>query len=239
MDIETGFVTVGDNLRLACDERGSGAPVVFVHGLGLDRRRWDGVARAVVDAGYRAITFDLRGFGESEPPAAPYRMDDLVGDLVAVADELAGDSFHLVGHSLGGMISLSFAVRWPDRLRSLTLASTTAHNGRRASRLARQMAYELEDEEPAQAWAWQACEGFSVLEELDRIRCPTLVLHGTEDPLMPLTFGKWLDEGLQDSRFIPLQGAGHSVQIERVDMFGKELVRHLSSVDGMTDGSTP
>lgn len=221
-----------DGLGLAYDVRGSGAPVLFVHGLGLDRRRWDGVARAVVDAGYRAITFDLRGFGESEDPAEPYEMDDLVEDLERVADELAGESSHLVGHSLGGMISLAFAVRWPGRLRTLTLASTTAHNGRRASRLARQMAFELEDSELARAWAWRACEGFSVLEELDRIRCPVLVLHGTEDPLMPLTFGRWLDDGLPDSRFVPLDGAGHSVQVERADGFGEELVRHLSSVDG-------
>lgn len=232
MDIETRLITVGDGLRLAYDERGSGTPVVFVHGLGLDRRRWDAVVDAVVGRGFRAITYDLRGFGESEEPAGPFGMDDLVADLERVADELAGRSFHLVGHSLGGMISLAFAVRHPDRLRSLTLASTTAHNGRRASRLARQMAYELRDEDPVRAWAWRACEGFSVLEELDRIRCPALVLHGTEDPLMPFAFGEWLDEGLPDSRLTALEGAGHSVQVERAEVFSSELTEHLRSVEG-------
>lgn len=232
MNIQTGSVRTPDGLRLAYDERGSGSPVVFVHGLGLDRRRWDGVADAAAGAGYRAITFDLRGFGESEDPPEAYGMDDLVTDLRCVADELAGGSLHLVGHSLGGMISLAFAVRRPDRLRSLTLASTTAHNGRRASRLARQMAFELADEDPGRAWAWRACDGFSVLDELDRIRCPALVLHGTEDPLMPLTFGEWLDEGLPESRFVTLEGAGHSVQVERAGVFAAELVEHLRGAEG-------
>lgn len=228
MDIETRLIAVGDGLRLAYDERGSGAPVVFVHGLGLDRGRWDAIVRTVVGAGFRAITFDLRGFGASEDPTGPYEMDDLVGDLSCVVDELAGETFHLVGHSLGGMISLAFAVRHPDRLRSLTLASTTAHNGRRASRLARQMAFQLEDSEPTRAWAWRACQGFSVLDQLDRIRCPALVLHGTDDPLMPVAFGEWLAKGLPDPRFVPIEGAGHSVQVEGAEIFGAELVEHLS-----------
>ena len=64
-------------------------------------------------------------------------MADLVGDLEAIR-ELAGlESFHLVGHSFGGMVALSYAVTHPERLKSIALLSTAGHNGRRASKLAR------------------------------------------------------------------------------------------------------
>jgi pimeloyl-ACP methyl ester carboxylesterase len=66
-------------------------------------------------------------------------MDDFLEDLVGFADELGLDRVHLVGHSLGGMIAQRYALERPTRVRSLTLVSTTSHNGRRASAFARAM----------------------------------------------------------------------------------------------------
>jgi pimeloyl-ACP methyl ester carboxylesterase len=85
------------------------------------------------------VRFDLRGFGDSSAAPGEYHMDDFVQDMVAFADELALDGIHLVGHSLGGMIAQRYALDRPERLRSLTLVSTTSHNGRRASAFARLM----------------------------------------------------------------------------------------------------
>ncbi len=130
-------MTTRDGLRLAYDEAGAGPTVLFVHGLGLNRRRWQHQFDAAVSAGFRAVRFDLRGFGESDMPAGPYEMADLVDDIREVIEQLVPKPFHLVGHSLGGMLSQSYAVEHPGDLRSLTVASTTAHNGRRASAFAK------------------------------------------------------------------------------------------------------
>jgi pimeloyl-ACP methyl ester carboxylesterase len=94
----------------------------------------------LVDAGYRAISVDLRGFGDSELPAAPYDMAALVGDLGALAGALGLARFHLVGHSLGGMVAQKFAIAHPDALASLALVATTSHNGKRASAFGRAVA---------------------------------------------------------------------------------------------------
>lgn len=132
----TEFVAAPDGVRLAYDERGSGEPVLLVHGLGLSRKRWRSQVRALDGAGYRAVRVDLRGFGDSDEARDAYTMNTLVADLGALVDALALAPVHLVGHSLGGMICQRYTLEHPDAVRSLVLASSTSHQGRRSAILA-------------------------------------------------------------------------------------------------------
>ncbi len=136
---ETRFLTASDGTRVAWDEAGSGAPVVLVHGLGSSRRRWERAAAELASSGYRALRLDLRGFGESTGAERRSGMDELVSDLHAFVAELGLGRFHLVGHSLGGMLAQRFSVEAPAHVASLVLVSTTSHNGKRASAFARAM----------------------------------------------------------------------------------------------------
>jgi 3-oxoadipate enol-lactonase len=135
----TRFVAAPDGTRLAWDETGAGPAVLLVHGIGYTRRKWDPQWAPLAGAGFRVLRFDLRGFGESSAPSGPHGMDDFVGDLEAFVDAAGLERFHLVGHSLGGMIGQRYAVRDPERIRSMALVSTTSHNGRRATAFARLM----------------------------------------------------------------------------------------------------
>jgi 3-oxoadipate enol-lactonase len=137
---ETRFAGGMAGLRIAYDDDGEGEPVFLVHGLGSSRRRWDGIAPRLVADGFRVVLHDLRGFGESEPSPAPYAVADLVEDLGAVARAAGVDRFHLVGHSLGGMVAQRYALEHPGQVRTLALVSTTSHNGQRASVFGRVMA---------------------------------------------------------------------------------------------------
>lgn len=137
---DTRHVDSGSGARIAFDDRGDGDAVVLVHGLGSSRRRWAPFAEELRGRGHRVVTFDLRGFGESRTAVDPYTVDDLAADLDAVVRACDLSSFHLVGHSLGGMVAQVYALAHGDRLRSLCLVSTTSHNGRRASAFGRAMA---------------------------------------------------------------------------------------------------
>ena len=135
----TKHFVASDGTRLAWDELGTGPTVLFVHGIGSSRRRWDPQHEALSEAGFRCVRLDLRGFGESEGADQTFGMPTFLEDLVSFSSELGAPGFHLVGHSLGGMISQKYAVDQPARVRSLVLASTTSHNGRRATAFARVM----------------------------------------------------------------------------------------------------
>jgi pimeloyl-ACP methyl ester carboxylesterase len=134
-----GMLTVPDGTRLAWDGAGDGPVVLLVHGIGSSRRKWEPQVSPLLLAGYRVVRVDLRGFGESETPPGKYAMDHFVDDIVAFVDGIGLTRFHLVGHSLGGMIAQRYAIDRPSRVLSLCLVATTSHNGRRATALARLM----------------------------------------------------------------------------------------------------
>jgi 3-oxoadipate enol-lactonase len=99
---------------IARDRRGSGPPVVLVHGLGgTSAAIWKHVAGELA-RDFDVVTYDLRGTGSSGRPPGPYSLDDFVGDLRTLAEELELDRPALVGHSFGGTIALAYAARYPD-----------------------------------------------------------------------------------------------------------------------------
>ncbi|MDB5738854.1 MAG: alpha/beta hydrolase [Sphingomonas bacterium] len=116
----------GDGLDLAADVFGpvDGTPVLFFHGGGQSRRSWRGSARAIGRAGYRAMTFDLRGHGESDwAPDGDYLLDAYARDVEALVDGLAGPVV-LVGASRGGQAALVAAARRPGRIGLAMLADS-------------------------------------------------------------------------------------------------------------------
>jgi pimeloyl-ACP methyl ester carboxylesterase len=108
--------------RLRVDDGGrGGVPVVFVHAFAGNLSQWS-AQLAHLRPGRRAIAFDLRGHGGSQPPRdRDYAIDSLAEDIGAVADGLALTHFVLVGHSLGGAAAIAFACARSDRVAGLVL----------------------------------------------------------------------------------------------------------------------
>jgi 3-oxoadipate enol-lactonase len=109
-----------------------GVPLVFVNSLGTDLRIWDEVVERLSDH-YRLLTYDKRGHGLSDTPPGPYRLDDLVGDLLGLTQQLGFARFALAGVSVGGLIAQGFALAHGERLTSLVLCDTAARVGSHTS----------------------------------------------------------------------------------------------------------
>ena len=88
-------------IELYCEDRGNGRPVVLVHGWPLSGASWEKQTTALVDAGYRAIVYDRRGFGRSSKPATGYDFDTLADDLHKVLTHLDLRAAALVGFGMG------------------------------------------------------------------------------------------------------------------------------------------
>lgn len=83
-------------------DMGTGAPVVLIHGWPLTGDMWEYQTLALLEAGYRVITYDRRGFGQSSHPATGYTYDVFADDLAAILEELDLTGVTLVGFSMGG-----------------------------------------------------------------------------------------------------------------------------------------
>jgi len=111
------------NIEFGYDRAGQGEAVVLVMGLGTPRIGWFPQFQALAQR-YDVISFDNRGVGETVA-SDPWTLQDMANDAVALADAMGYETFHLAGISMGGMISQQIALDHPERLRSLTLISTT------------------------------------------------------------------------------------------------------------------
>ncbi len=89
-------------VALHFEDHGSGRPVVLIHGWPLSGRAWENQVPALVDAGYRVVTYDRRGFGHSSQPWEGYDYDTFAADLKALLDHLDLREAALVGFSMGG-----------------------------------------------------------------------------------------------------------------------------------------
>ncbi|MFD9050021.1 alpha/beta fold hydrolase [Streptomyces zaomyceticus] len=99
------YHTVGQEntnpVELYFEDQGAGQPVVLIHGFPLDGHSWERQSAALLDAGYRVITYDRRGFGQSSQPATGYDYDTFAADLNTVLETLDLNDAVLVGFSMG------------------------------------------------------------------------------------------------------------------------------------------
>ncbi|WP_407540928.1 4-carboxymuconolactone decarboxylase [Deinococcus radiomollis] len=98
-------------------------PLVFLNSLGSDLRLWEEVAEHF--RGERVtLRSDMRGHGLTDAPAGEYRLQDLSGDLKGLLEALSLEKVVLVGVSVGGMVALDFARRFPERVAGVVLCDT-------------------------------------------------------------------------------------------------------------------
>jgi pimeloyl-ACP methyl ester carboxylesterase len=115
--VDTGKLTVNGG-EIYYEQMGKGDALVFIHGGGMDRRMWEHQFTQYAKR-FRAIRYDVRGYGKSSAPSESYSD---TGDLHALLKHLGVSKASLVGLSLGGRIAVDFALEQPEMVDSLVLA---------------------------------------------------------------------------------------------------------------------
>ena len=123
------FVSATDGTRIHYEATGkTGAtPVLMIQGLGASKNAWN-LQRIAMATRFRIISFDNRGAGRSDKPTEPFTLEQMADDAIAVLDAAGIETAHAVGASMGGVISQIVAVKYPQRVRSLTLVCTACRN---------------------------------------------------------------------------------------------------------------
>ncbi|HEX7119209.1 MAG TPA: alpha/beta hydrolase [Longimicrobiales bacterium] len=230
-------------------DAGAGPPVVFVHGLGLSGAVFRGHCRAFAAAGFRPVAPDLPGFGRSRGPRLGLSVPETASWLLAFAAAVGLGPVVWIGHSLAAQAVLEAAVRAPARARALVLVTPTGAPG--SCRLLRQVRSFARDigREPlslvpvvarqymqgslgAFLGTWLRATRDHPSRKARRVQCPTLVVAGKRDPVVPNDFVEILVRRIPDVRLARIHGAGHAITFDRSDDFDREVLAFLRGVIG-------
>jgi pimeloyl-ACP methyl ester carboxylesterase len=125
MDRIAQYAHAGLTFDVSDDGPVDGRAVILLHGFPEDRQCWKALAAVLVDAGYRTLAPDQRGYSPGARPSGrrAYTLDRVAGDTLALADAAGADRFDLVGHDWGAALGWHLAGHHPERVRSLTALS--------------------------------------------------------------------------------------------------------------------
>lgn len=249
----------GADIEIYYEDHGQGQPVVLIHGYPLNGRSWERQHRELLEAGYRVIAYDRRGWGGSSRPTLGYDYDTFAGDLSALMEHLDLNDAVLVGFSMGtGEVTRYLGAYGSARVSKAALLGAippfllkTGDNpdgvdgkvfdGIKKAVLADRYAYFKDffdnfyntdklDAKRISPQAWQA--SFNVAadgspyasyacvdawltdfrDDLPKIDVPVLVVHGTEDRILPYpNTARRLPGLVKDLRLVPVEGGPHNI----------------------------
>ena len=226
-----------DSHALRYAEAGRGDPAfVCLHGLVDTLEIWDRLAPRLAER-RRTLRFDQRGHGESGAPAGPCAREDLADDVVRLLDALGVERAILVGHSMGGIVSMAAALAHPDRVAGLVLLGTASRCNESTADWYERIARAGERDgtvglaraiygEKSQKTIHGDAQGIAhvtrtlkslhadpLTPKLASIRCPVLLIVGEKDP-MGAKASVIIAEGLPDARLEEVPGCGHWVHVD-------------------------
>jgi pimeloyl-ACP methyl ester carboxylesterase len=218
-------------------------PLVLVHGAGGSHLDWPGTLRRV--EGWRVLALDLPRHGRSAPPGRE-SIEGYATVVRALLDALEIEQAVLCGHSMGGAVCQTVALDHPARVAGLVLIATGAKL-RVAPGLLEAFANNPAAALDAMAGRLGldrlrgvspdvmhgdllACDAFDVMDRLGAISAPALVISGTDDPMTPLKYGRYLAGHISNAELVTVEGGGHMLALERPALVGDAVARFLSSL---------
>jgi poly(3-hydroxyoctanoate) depolymerase len=219
-------------VRLRVHRSGEGAPLLLINGLGASLEMWSPLLAHLPERDI--IAFDLPGAGRSSVPRAPLRMRGIANIVAELMCKLGRGPADVLGYSLGGVVAwlMMTPARYYDRRLAAAIVPIIA-----GGRTARDRAVLLAsvDERVAspptlRGYLQQlyAITGWTSQPWLGRLEQPTLVLHGSEDPIVPVVNARLMARRIPRATLAEIPGAGHMVLVDEPERAAPEIRRFLS-----------
>ena len=245
-----------NGVKIHYEVHGMGPTILLSHGYSSTSRMWDGQVAALKDR-YQVVVWDMRGHGESDYPKDPalYSEGLTVGDMRALIDFVGADKAIVGGLSLGGYMSLAFAASHPARVRALMLFDTgpgfkkdearakwNATANKRADDLEARGLEALNSSDEVKLVRHRDAKGLAgaargmlaqqtdrVIQSLDKIVVPTLVLVGANDTNF-LAATDYMAAKIKGATKVVVPDAGHACNLHQPALFNKAVEAFLAKL---------
>ena len=253
------------NRSLSYEIHGNGPNVVLLHHGFACMKMWSAIYPDLVDAGYRVFMYDRRGYGQSDP-GADFDKFYLSGtfcresaeDLAALSDKFDLSPFHIIGQCEGGVIGVEFAGTYPDRVVSVTAASTlcfgnqtmTEFNAAKFPKpfedLAPDLMHKLVDwhgeERAGLLYEMARTHGgaygignFDIRPRLSLVTCPTLVLYPDRSALFEVEQAVAFYRCLAKGELAVIPRCGHNSYDHKPEEYKRHVVNFINRVSSAAD----
>ncbi len=228
----TSFEVHNGEVSIVGETKGTGPQVVCINGWANSRDVWSDLSENLCKD-HQVTIWDLRGHGESgAPPPGNYGREEALKDISAVLDQV-GRPCVLVGHSLGGYLSLAYALENPDEVAALVLVAAgpgfrKAEAREEWNKSVRQAAKNLDLAQGAEELSMHVDS--YVIDHLDDIRAPTFLVLGERDKRFAASaavFKKYLD--VKETLVVP--DVGHMVHVKASDEVAQAVRNFISDLD--------
>ena len=245
-----------DGVKIHYEVHGKGPTILLSHGYSSTCRMWDGQVAALKDR-YQVIVWDMRGHGESDYPKDPalYSEGLTIGDMRVLLDVVGADKAIVAGLSLGGYMSLAFHASHPDRVRALMLFDTgpgfkkdearakwNESAQARVARLDAEGLKALNQSDEVKLTRHRDASGLAgaargmlaqkndrVIQSLDNIKVPTLVLVGANDTNF-LAATDYMAAKIKGSTKAVIPDAGHAANLHQPALFNQAVEAFLAKL---------
>jgi pimeloyl-ACP methyl ester carboxylesterase len=231
-----------NDLNMHYDIYGEGEPFIILWGISGEISPFIEQFDERTDKRFKIISFDSRGSGRTDKPDIPYTIEMMAEDTVGLMDAINVKQAHILGISMGSRVALKVAAKYPERVKSLILNVAAARSPHKDDPDAAVSFERLEiagkDPELLKAMGkyaptvesfgrlFKALKQFDGTDILKKIKAPTLIINGTNDPSTPVKFAKELNNGISGSKLV-LVNEDHVFIRTNPDLLIKNIIKFL------------
>ena len=227
-------------------------PLVMIHGAGGSSATWYLQLKTLSDH-LHCVAIDLNGHGKSKDRGESPTLDSYLADIESVCNGL--DRPFIMGHSMGGALAQLYALKKPDDVGGIILVGTGAklrvlpiifdmlendfdsyvrafgefmfHKGANPKMIEASIAEVRKCRPEIIKRDFEFCNEFDIMDTVNEISVPTLILVGSHDVMTPVKYSEYLHQKIVDSKFEIIDDAGHGVMLEQSFGFNKVILEWI------------
>lgn len=240
---------MGGCMNIHVERYGQGEKIIFIHGSGWNTRMWYN-QRDYLKSSMEVILVDLPGHGKS-PGDGCDSVEEYKEAVYGVIRRLNTGRCYVAGHSLGGAITMSLALSYPDAIKGVVLIGTgaklrvlpqilegitkdkenTVQNivtlafSKKASSTLKSDDFDETIKCRAEVIYkdFNACNHFNIMDFVSSLQVPALIICGTDDSLTPPKYSYYLNKEIKGSRLVLIEDAGHMVMMEKLEEVNRAI----------------